>query len=196
MNCLPAPRLSGLLLISAVLSGFSLSHLPAGDWPTYLRDNSRVGMTPEQLAFPLSPQWSISPPTKPVQAWPGPNGRVFEGKKLSRRNTFDDAFHVAVVGQRLYYGSSVDHEVRCLDLNSGKTIWDFFTEAAVRLSPTVFNGKVYVGSDDGYVYCLRADDGTLLWKMRPGPADERILGRQHLISRWPVRTGIAVAPDS
>jgi outer membrane protein assembly factor BamB len=169
--------------------------LQADDWPTYLRSNDRVGTTPEHLALPLSPRWTLSPAEKPTQAWPGPEGREIEGKKLKRRNTFDDAFHVAVVGPHLYYGSSVDHALRCVDLDSGKTQWTFFTEAAIRLAPTVYEGKVYVGSDDGYVYCLKADDGTLVWKMRAGPAEERIIGRQQMVSRWPVRTGVSVVPD-
>ncbi len=169
--------------------------LQADDWPTYLRSNDRAGSSPEQLTFPLLPQWTLSPAEKPTQAWPGPEGREIERHKLRRRNTFDDAFHVAVVGQKLYYGSSVDHALRCVDLESGKKQWTFFTEAAIRLAPTVYNGKIFVGSDDGYVYCLKASDGSLVWKMRPGPSDERILGRQQLISRWPVRTGVSVTAD-
>ncbi|NOX99933.1 MAG: PQQ-binding-like beta-propeller repeat protein, partial [Verrucomicrobia bacterium] len=174
---------------------FSTPFLQADDWPTYLRANDRVGATPEQLSLPLSPQWKLSSAEKPTQAWPGPAGREIEDHKLRRRNTFDDAFQVAVVGQRLYYGSSVDHALRCIDLESGKQQWTFFTEAAIRLAPTVYEGNVYVGSDDGYVYCLNAEEGSLVWKFRPGPSDERILGRQQLISRWPVRTGVSLAPD-
>ena len=181
-----------VLLVFAILS---VPLLQADDWPTYLRSNDRVGAASEQLPLPLAPQWTLSPAEKPVQAWPGPKGREIERKKLRRRNTFDDAFHVAVVGQRLYYGSSVDHALRCVDLDSGKSLWTFFTEAAIRLAPTVHDGKVFVGSDDGYVYCLKADDGSLVWKLRPGPSEERIIGRQQMVSRWPVRTGVSVATD-
>ena len=51
---------------------------------------------------------------------------------------------------------------------------------------------MYVGSDDGYAYCLDAESGKLVWKLRLGPADEWIIGRGELISRWPVRTGLVV----
>ncbi len=186
----PLPTISAIALVF-----LSVPALQADDWPTYLRTNDRVGTTPEQLTLPLSIQWTLSPLEKPVQAWPGPEGREFEGKKIKQRNTFDDAFHVAVVGTRLYYGSSVDHALRCVDLETGKTQWKFFTEAAIRLAPTVYGGKVYVGSDDGQVYCLDAGDGSLVWKMRPGPSGERIIGRQQMVSRWPVRTGVSVVPD-
>ncbi len=34
--------------------------------------------------------------------------------------------------------------------------------------------------------------GKLIWKLRAGPKDERILARGRMISRWPVRTGVLV----
>lgn len=179
---------AGLLLITL--------HSGAEDWPTYLRDNSRVGASGESLSFPLSKTWTNSAPEKPEQAWPGPDEREFERKILRRRNTFDDAFHVAVVGQRVFFGSSVDHQIRCVDLATGTQVWTFFTEGAVRLAPTVYDDKVYAGSDDGYVYCLTADTGELVWKLRPGPSEERILGRQQMVSRWPVRTGVTIQEDA
>ncbi len=168
----------------------------AADWPTYLRDNSRIGATDESLALPLSRQWTIEPVEAPEKAWPGPEGREIERKHLRSRMTFDDAFHVVVVGDRVFYGSSVDHQVRCVEIATGAEVWTFFTEGPVRLAPTIYRGKVYVGSDDGYLYCLSAETGSLHWKMRPGPTEERILGRQQMISRWPVRTGVAIQEDA
>ncbi|MCB1231109.1 MAG: PQQ-binding-like beta-propeller repeat protein [Verrucomicrobiae bacterium] len=185
-----------LPIFTCVVAILTMELAFAEDWPTYLRDNSRLGVTEETLALPLSPAWTIEPSEVPEKAWPGPDGREFEGRELQARNTFDDAFHVAVVDGRLFYGSSVDHQVHCVDLASGETIWSFFTEGPVRLAPTFHDGKIYVGSDDGYAYCLDAADGALVWKLHPGPCDERILGRQQMVSRWPVRTGILVQPDA
>jgi len=51
---------------------------------------------------------------------------------------------------------------------------------------------VYVGSDDGWVYCLRADDGGVVWKYRGGPEDRRLPGNGRMMSLWPVRCGIVV----
>ena len=126
------------------------------------------------------------------RAWTEPEGRTIEGNDLYDRVRFDDAFQVAVVGDNVYFGSSVDHKVYCLDAASGLERWSFFTGAAVRLAPTVVDGRVYAGSDDGYVYCLDAAGGELIWKFRPGPAEEWFLGRGEMISRWPVRTGVLV----
>ena len=165
----------------------------ADDWPTYLRENSRRGFTPESLTFPLTSKWEFNSAVAPEKAWgAGPGERVIEGKDLEHRITFDDAFHVAVVDDRAYFGSSVDHQIRCVDAKTGGEIWHVFTGGPVRLAPTVFKGRVYCGSDDGFVYCLNASDGAELWKLRAGPRDDRLLARGDMISRWPIRTGVLI----
>ena len=109
------------------------------------------------------------------------------------RVKFDDALHVAVADGRLYFGSSVDHQVHCRRADTGETIWTFFTGGPVRLAPTIADGRVYFGSDDGFAYCLDAATGSQVWKLRAGPHDEWMLARGEMISRWPIRTGVLVA---
>jgi outer membrane protein assembly factor BamB len=46
---------------------------------------------------------------------------------------------------------------------------------------------VYFTADDGYLYCLEADDGKLLWKISGGPARRWVLGNDRLVSSWPAR---------
>ncbi|MDQ3624611.1 MAG: PQQ-binding-like beta-propeller repeat protein, partial [Verrucomicrobiota bacterium] len=101
-------------------------------------------------------------------------------------------FHVAIVGGRVFFGSSVDGRVYCRDLHTGADEWAFFTDGPVRLAPMVADGRVFIGSDDGHAYCLEAATGKLIWKLRAGANDERILARGRMISRWPVRTGVLV----
>lgn len=162
------------------------------DWPTYKKDYSRVGYTAESLSQNLVQQWVRSSAAPPEWAWPGPGGKVVEGLKLEHRVRFDDVFHVAVVENKVFYGSSVDNSIYCVNSDSGKEIWRFFTSGPVRLAPTVVDGRVYVGSDDGFVYCLEAKNGKQIWTLRAGPRDERILARGRMASRWPVRTGVLV----
>lgn len=56
--------------------------------------------------------------------------------------------------------------------NNNQTMWTYQTGGAVWSSPAVVDGKVYVGSDDGYVYCLNVTtttpDGVLIWKYKTG----------------------------
>ena len=164
----------------------------AEDWPTYRHDATRAGATGETLAWPLTSQWIYRTPVPLRTAWSGAEGRSVEGKDLHDRVRFDDALHVAVVKGRVYFGSSVDHRVHCVDAATGRTVWTAFTDAPIRLAPTVAEGRVYIGSEDGYAWCLDATTGRVLWRLRLGPADERIVARGEMISRWPVRTGILV----
>ncbi len=52
----------------------------------------------------------------------------------------------------------------------------FFTGGPVRLAPSVENGRVYAGSDDGNVYCLGADDGRLIWRFQVAPESRDVVG--------------------
>lgn len=48
--------------------------------------------------------------------------------------------------------------------------WIYTTQGAVRSSPAVVGGKVYIGSDDTYLYCLNGATGSLNWKYQTGGA--------------------------
>ena len=170
----------------------------AADWPTYSHDAARSAVTDESLRLPLKAAWTYASPHPPAPAWPDPARHDYWHSKhhLNPRVVYDRAFHVAVAGDAVFFGSSADDRVVCLGLADGKPRWEFFTEGPVRLAPTVAGGKVYVGSDDGWVYCLSASDGRLLWKTRPGPDDRRCIGNGRMISRWPVRTGVVVDGDT
>ena len=43
---------------------------------------------------------------------------------------------------------------------------------------------------------MDAEHGSLIWKLRLGPADESIIARGEMISRWPIRTGVLVDGDT
>ena len=48
-------------------------------------------------------------------------------------------------------------------------LWKFETEDSIHSSsPAVVNGKVYIGSHDGYIYCLDATTGEVVWKYEIG----------------------------
>ena len=60
------------------------------------------------------------------------------------------------------------------------------------MAPEIAGGRLYLGSDDGYAYCLDAVRGALLWKYRPGPEDARLPANEQIASRWPVRSSVVV----
>jgi len=171
----------------------------AGDWPTFRHDNHRSGKTAERLSAPsLKRQWTWQSPHPPQPAWAGPAkwDAYANLKPLRSMRNYDPVFHPIAVGDRVYFGSSVDDSVHCLDAASGKEKWSYTTDGPVRIAPAYVNGRLYFGSDDGRAYCLRAEDGSLVWKYRPAPAGRRILNNGRMISPWPCRTGVLVAGDT
>lgn len=164
----------------------------AADWPTYRGNISRTGSTSEELQLPLFPAWVYVSPAPPELSWSTGEGRIMEGKVLGSRVKYDDVFHPVIVGGKLYFGSSADDQLHCLNLQTGKSEWTFFSGAPIRLAPAVTGGCVYFGSDDGHVYCLDEKSGSLQWKFRAGPEEDWLLARGELISRWPIRTGVLV----
>ncbi|MHC4327014.1 MAG: outer membrane protein assembly factor BamB family protein [Planctomycetota bacterium] len=166
----------------------------AADWPTFMHDSHRSGVTGEQLKLPLNETWVFKAAHRPQPAWPGPAQQDFWHRTFNLKSavTYDRAFHVVGADNTIFFGSSADDKVYALDARTGKERWTFFTEAPVRLAPAVSGNKVYVGSDDGHVYCLRRDDGTLAWKHKATEQDRMIPGNGRIISTWPVRTGLLV----
>ncbi len=157
----------------------------ARSWPTYRADTARSGTTSETVGPKLFLQWKYTPAHPPKPAWPMP------GEELPRMHN-DNAYHVVIAEGIAYFGSCTTDKVYSIDLGSGSTRWEFCTDGPVRFAPAVYDGKVYFGSDDGHVYCLDGKDGSLVWKYRPGPTDERVIGNGRMISLWPVRTGALV----
>jgi outer membrane protein assembly factor BamB len=166
--------------------------LPAADWPMYLHDGARSGITSEKLPTPLVEGWSFKPLGSPQPAWGDPKPEAVEGYLELRRIHFDDCFQPVAVGDAVYFGSSVDNKVYCLDAATGQIRWTTITGGPIRLAPTVSEGKVYVGSDDGCGYCLDAADGSVVWKFRAAPEDQRVLGNGRMISLWPIRSSVLV----
>lgn len=181
-----------LFAVPLVLVLSSLALATGADWPSYRGGNGHQGASPDKLSLPLAVHWDYIAPAKPRKGWAGEDGKAFERRIIMERVKFDDAIHVAVADGRLYFGSSVDHQVHCRRADTGETVWTFFTGGPVRLVPTIADGRVYFGSDDGYAYCVEAATGKLVWKLRAGPADEWMLARGEMISRWPIRTGVLV----
>jgi outer membrane protein assembly factor BamB len=183
----PHPWLASIMAAVALVAA---TH--ADDWPTYRHDIARSGVTPEKIAMPLAESWVYRPRHAPTPAWEPPRDVPVEGFLELPRVRFDDANHTVAVSGALYFGSSADHKVYCLDAASGRVRWTFFTGGPVRLAPTLSEGRVYVGSDDGSVYCLDAKDGKVIWQRRAGPDDRRLIGHGKMVSMWPVRTGVLV----
>lgn len=173
------------MLLGWVLVSIARGVLVAETWPTYRYDGSRRGVTSERLDENLSLRWTYVSPHQPKPAWPTP------GEERPRMHS-DNALHVAAADGIVYFGSSVTDEVYAIRAATGEIVWRFYAEGPIRFAPTVANSRLFVGSDDGHVYCLDARDGSLIWKRRLGPSDEKVIGNGRMISLWPVRTSVLV----
>lgn len=164
------------------------------DWPTYRFDNRRSGVTPESVQVPLSPRWTRVSVAPPQTAWPGPAkwDAYANIRRLESMRNFDPAFFVIAVKDFVYFGSSIDDAVHCLNAKTGEDKWEFHTEGPVRLPPSWYEDRVYFGSDDGHAYCVDASDGVLVWKLKPSSKETLLLNNGKLISHWPCRTGVLV----
>ncbi len=184
-----AVRLSWL---SALLGLWMVGLAVADDWPTYQHDPARSGVTAEQLAFPLEEAWVFRPRYAPQPAWGDPKAKPVEGILELRRNHFDDAFQVAAADGLVFFGSSAENKVYCLDGQTGAIRWKQRLGGPIRLAPTYADGRLYVGCDDGYAYCFEARTGRLGWRFHAAPEDRRVLGHGRMISLWPLRSSVLV----
>ncbi len=195
MSIPQTPRPVLLSLAAVLLSVLSPPRAVADDWPTFRRDVHRSGVTAEELDVrSLRGAWAWRSPYPPRPAWAGPaKWDAYAGiRGLRSMRQYDPCFHVIAVGDRVYFGSSVDDSVSCLDATGGRLLWSFVTDAPVRVAPTHAGGRIYFGSDDGHAYCVDATTGDLVWKFRPSPSGREIVHNGRFVSPWPCRTGVLV----
>ncbi|HMJ91827.1 MAG TPA: PQQ-binding-like beta-propeller repeat protein, partial [Candidatus Acidoferrum sp.] len=152
----------------------------AADWPQWRYDSYRSASSPEELPSDLRLEWTRDYSQR-SQAWDDPLNHDLM--------TFDKVFEPVVLGARMFIGFNDRDKVVALDIQTGREAWTFFTEGPVRLAPAAWDGKVYFVSDDGYLYCVAAQNGALVWKHRGGPSGRKVLGNGRLVSAWPARGG-------
>jgi len=165
-----APRPSSLAPRPSSLAPRPSSLAPRpSDWPTFRHDASRSGRTETPV------------PTELKRAWTA---------ELGGRLT------AVVVAEGLLLVASIDtHTVHALDAQTGVKRWSYTAGGRVDSPPTIYRGLALFGSADGYVYCLRAADGELVWRFRAAPIDQRLVAYEQLESVWPVHGSVLVQND-
>jgi len=84
------------------------------------------------------------------------------------------------------------HTVHALDADSGKRLWSYTEDGPVDSPPSFARGRVVFGCRDGWVYCLRASDGALAWRLRAAPEDRLLSADNRIESVWPVHGSVLV----
>ncbi|MBD3242397.1 MAG: PQQ-binding-like beta-propeller repeat protein [Chitinivibrionales bacterium] len=153
----------------------------ANDWWTHRANNDRTGGVAVNVSYAPRLRWTYTPALTYQTALDSTLGnaeRPEEGQTPA-----------VTVGDYVFFGGT-DGFVRCV--RDGVQQWVYPTGGRIQIAPTVANGCVFVGSADGYAYCLDAADGDLVWRFRAAPAERRINLYGHLSSTWPVITGVLV----
>ena len=139
------------------------------DWPTYRHDAERSGFVPSDVSPSLKAAWQSE-----------------IGGRLSS---------LVSTGSRIFAASIDTHTVHTLDAASGAKLWSFTAGARVDSPPTVYENLVIFGSRDGWVYCLRARDGKLVWRFLAAPTKSLLMSYGQLESVWPVNGSVLVQND-
>ncbi len=139
---------------------------PKNDWPTFRHDPARSGATPSRV------------PADPAVKW---------RTQLKGRLTAP----VAAAG-KVFIARPDAHTIHALDMITGKEHWQFTAAGRIDSPPTIYRGMALFGSKDGYVYCIRASDGKLVWRFLAAPVDRRIGSYDQIESAWPVHGSILI----
>lgn len=139
------------------------------DWPTYRSNAGRSGYTKSSVPADLAKQWQTA----------------LKGKLSAP----------TVAGGKVFVAEVDAHTVHAFDVESGTEVWSYTTGGRVDSPPTIRNGRALFGSADGWVYCLQAADGQLIWRFRAAPQDRRLTAFEQLESVWPV-SGSVLAKDN
>lgn len=141
----------------------------AADWPTFRKDFKRSASTGAALPDALAESWRAKFHNTPAQ--------------------------VTSAGGVLCTAVTDGHTVYGLDGADGSVRWQFSARARIDSSPTIYRGLALFGSRDGYVYCLDAQTGELVWQFAATPADRRMMANGQPESLWPTAGSVLVDED-
>ncbi|MHC4251071.1 MAG: outer membrane protein assembly factor BamB family protein, partial [Planctomycetota bacterium] len=91
-----------------------------------------------------------------------------------------------VAGGMVFVAQPDAHQIVALNAATGKVRWTYTANGRIDTPPTYHDGFCVFGTRSGYVHCLLAADGKLVWRLRAGPEDRRIVAWGQLESAWPV----------
>jgi outer membrane protein assembly factor BamB len=140
--------------------------VPTSEWPMFRHDPGRSGATSETVEEDITLIWNTQP---------------------------GDSVTAPVAAYSMVYAASPDtHQLFAFEAQTGKQRWSFTAGARVDMPPTLYNGLVFFGSRDGWVYCVRASDGQLVWRFLAAPEERYIGGYEQLESAWPAHSSVLV----
>jgi hypothetical protein len=186
-NCYPESKLNGFAALAAeerklpvnpdkpLTKGPAFGRMKAlkeawsaNDWPVYRHDSGRSGVTEATVGTSAKLAWEVE-----------------VGERITAP---------VIAGGGVFLADIDSHRVEARDAKSGELMWSYTAGGRVDSPPALVpctNGALSLfGCADGYVYCLDASDGELVWRRRLAPAGERIVSKDGVESVWPVHGSV------
>jgi outer membrane protein assembly factor BamB len=135
-------------------------------WPCYRHDNQRSSRSAGEVSAELAVRWKSE-----------------VGGRLTAP---------IVAAGMLFVASADAHALHALDAETGQARWRRILGGRIDSPPTYFQGRLFVGTRDGFVHCLRARDGAPLWRYQAAPRKQLVLANEQLESAWPVHGSVLV----
>lgn len=180
--------LSGITAFEAYgVEGDDAQAATSQNWPMWRFDSHRSANSPNSAPEQLELLWKNSYSER-LPVWDDPLNQDLM--------TFDRVFEPIVLGGRFFVGFNDADKLVALDTSTGEVLWTFFADGPIRLPPVGWEDRIFVCSDDGYLYCLAAETGDVVWSFRGGPNAQKALGNRRLVSAWPARGGPVVWEDT
>ena len=169
---------------SAYGASTTISTQSTEEWPTYRHDSGRSSATAASGPQRLNRLWQRQVTSPVVSA-----------SLANQWDLMDDCGRLTapVAAQGLVFVAESDqHRLIACDAKTGAPRWNFIAGGRIDCPPTVYAGLCLFGSRDGWIYCLAAKDGRLVWRLRAAPRESRIVAYGQLESVWPVVCGVLV----
>ena len=173
----------------------SMTDAVTQDWPIFRGNAELQGISGEDLLPPLKMAWSFEPKMpKGKKRRPGfeaspviSGGSVYVGSEGGEFYSIDlDSgklnwtFHTegpviapaAVFDGKVFFGDTYGF-VYALETGGGTELWRFEADGKIEgginaLKSESGEMQIFVGSHDYFLYCLKAEDGSVLWKNETG----------------------------
>lgn len=153
------------------------------DWPMYRHDETRGNATANtSIDFKLKELWS--------------NTIGKENQSYSKMMDRRTGLTAASIAYNMAFVGDIDSNcIIALDIISGKIVWQKAMNSRVDFAPSIYKGMCFVAGKDGWVYCLDAKTGDLIYQILSAPIERYIGGQEKIESMWPSQADVFIKND-
>jgi len=158
----------------------------ADEWPMYLANPRRGASAADAAPDEAQTVWRTK-----VASWP--KAAIVRDWQENERIVGLLTAPTIAAG-RVFVAAPDAHQLHAIDAATGECSWTFTAGARIDSPPTIYSARdeslCLFGCRDGWVYCLRASDGALVWKFLAGRREKWIGSQSQFESPWPVHGSV------